>query len=209
MAGEGMPYIMVMAPATPHGGDGDMAYAVDATDHLIAVDASWDRFAVANGGATIIGPRILGRPLWDFITDAVTIDLYRSIMARARAGRSFAFPFRCDSPECRRHLEMQVSARGNDELHFRTRVVRLEAREALPDASLDASPEAAPVAAADLPAMLRSCSWCKRVFVAGTWIDVEEAAARHGVLDQHPSLVVTHGICESCHASMLAVIDAR
>jgi len=43
-------------------------YHIDAADRIVAVDAAWIAFAAAND-APDLPERVLGRPVWQFITN--------------------------------------------------------------------------------------------------------------------------------------------
>lgn len=86
----------------------DIIYRVNARDEIDFVCDEWDDFAVANGGESVLSAQVLGRPIWDFITDLSTQEIYRALIRKARSGRSLQFTFRCDAPWRRRFLEMTV-----------------------------------------------------------------------------------------------------
>ncbi|MEO8257680.1 MAG: hypothetical protein ABI868_10095 [Acidobacteriota bacterium] len=79
--------------------ESDVAYTLDASDTIIAVNDAWIAFAAANDGVPLLPPAILGRSLWDFIADHTTILLYRRLFERVRAGVGpVRVTFRCDAP---------------------------------------------------------------------------------------------------------------
>ena len=100
-------------------------------------------------------------------------------------------PFRCDSPDCRRFLEMEISCLRGDDIQFQSRVLRQEFRPAV--GVLEASGRKS-------DQFLRICSWCKKIWVpTGQWEEIEEAVKSLDLFasDQLPQL--THGICDSCY----------
>jgi hypothetical protein len=107
----------------------EIHYRVNDRDEIVFVNEAWDVFASANSGEHLTAPQVLGRPLWGFITDRTTQALYRDILARVRSGRSVRFVLRCDSPECCRLLEMQVSHGLEDVIDFRVRTLSQKLRE--------------------------------------------------------------------------------
>src|SRR5262245_62130275 len=100
--------------ATETGMDGaaPLVYWIDRRDVITEVGGAWLAFALANGAPELDSASVVGRRLWDFVGDPTTGQLYRGILARARAGRAARFPFRCDAPASRRLLEMAVTAEG-------------------------------------------------------------------------------------------------
>lgn len=176
----------------------DITYRVNDRDEIIYVNEAWDRFAEANAGQGITSEQILGRRLWDFITDPTTRELYRQVLSRTRDARPVRFNFRCDSPDCRRLLVMDAERREDGTVEFRTRTLLQESREPVPLLAANGTRSGE---------LVRVCGWCKRVFVGGAWEDVEVAVERlqlfeHAIL---PSL--THGICDACYARLMDTLD--
>jgi hypothetical protein len=183
--------------------DSPITYRIDAADRLTAVSEQWDTFARANQGGASTASAVIGRSLWDFISDATTTELYRQVLARIRAGRAMTYSFRCDSPECQRLLEMRI--RLVDEtgaVEFRTETLFSGARALPPvsqgDGSVGAEPEE----------MIRMCGWCNRIDVAGEWLEVEQAMPRLPLMEYPAQSMLTHGICEVCLARMTAEVEA-
>src|SRR5688572_25232486 len=89
-------------------------YRVDADDRIASVNAAWDAFAEANGAPWLRRKRVLDRSIWAFLGDGVVAHVYESLLARIRSGRRAAFRFRCDSPDVKRLLAMDMRAEGAD-----------------------------------------------------------------------------------------------
>lgn len=183
------------APASEGRVDNNIRYTLNAKDELIAVDGQWDAFATANGGAHLTERHVLGRSIWDFVSDPTTRLLYRDVLARVRRDRTVEFTFRCDAPDCRRLLAMTVTGDPSGWVVFEIRTVTEERRRAQPllDAKTPRSSD-----------LLRLCGWCKKVDVSGRWTEVEDAVDALGLFDQPVLPQVTHGICETCYTSMAA-----
>jgi hypothetical protein len=170
--------------------DGDeVVYGIDAQDRVVFVNAAWDEYAAENGAPGLSAGGVISRSLWDFIADDTTRQLYREIIMRARAGRRPRFPFRCDSPDCRRYLEIDARLLEDRCVGFRVRTLALEQRT--PQPLLDESRPRS-------QAVLRMCSWCKRIPYEGRWIEVEEAAEKLGLFESARLPMLSHGICEEC-----------
>ncbi len=171
----------------------DIIYRVNDQDEIVFVNEQWNRFAAANDGEAVTSSQVLQRPLWDFIIDSTTRGLYRQVLKRIRDGRSLRFTFRCDSPMCRRLLEMDVRRGEDGTVEFRTRTISEESRQ----------PPCLPESRAAGPGeLLRVCGWCKKVFVDGTWAEVEEAVAQLRLFHRPFLPSMTHGICEGCYQEM-------
>ena len=175
-------------------GAGDVLYRLNGRDEIEFVNDAWGDFAAANGGVRLAAADVLGRPLWDFIADSTTRELYRSVLARIQGGRSVRFTFRCDSPACRRLLEMSVtSGPGGGGAEFRTRTLSEESRPRQPLLTSDALQS---------DELVRVCGWCKKVNVGGAWVEVEEAVSRLRLFERPLLPKVTHGICTDCLATV-------
>ena len=176
----------------------EFAYRVDADNRITDVDSAWLAFAQQNAPSRLDRRATIGRPLPDFISDAETRHLYHMIFARVRATkRSLVLPFRCDSPTLRRFMELEVAPLAGDALALTGRLLWEEARPhvALLDVAVPRGEDA-----------LTICSWCKQVYVAGEWIDVEEAVSRLRLFYRASLPHLTHGICERCRDRVLAAL---
>jgi hypothetical protein len=173
---------------------GGLVYRLNRRDEFTYIDEKWGSFAAANDALDLLPGLVLSRPLWDFISDETTAQLYREILRRARAGHVARFGFRCDAPEYRRSMEMTVAGLGGGEVQFETRVLREERRP---------RQELLGRYAARAGDMLRMCGWCKRVDVgAGRWEEVEEAVRALCLFERQAMPPLTHGICEACFRAM-------
>lgn len=175
-------------------------WRIDDRDVITYVNDAWDRFALANEGGAARSGSVLRRSLWSFIVDEITRELYRSLLARVRLlNREATFSLRCDSPSMRRLLEMRVLPLEDDAVEFRTRLLERQPRPAQPIAS--PSPPAH-----DAREPIRACGWCKKIFVDGGWVEIEEAVRRLELFHRAPMPPITHGICDVCRQAMLETL---
>jgi len=182
--------------------DSGVAYEIAADDTIRFVDDRWNRFAEINDGAELQKPAILGQSLWDFIADETTVSLYQQLIARVREGRIARFKFRCDSPDCRRMLEMFLSGDAEGNVKFETHPLRIERRHEVPLFSRRT---------ARSQELLRTCAWCNRIDVskqAPAWVEVEDAVKQLALFEMVNLPRLTHGICESCHHSMARTVES-
>lgn len=115
------------------------------------------------------------------------------------------YEIRCDSPACRRLLQMQI--RKFDDagaVEFRSTTLEEDARESPPKQSAQAD---GAVGQEGEPAV-RICSWCNRFHAAGEWMEVEEALPRLRLLEYPDVRMLTHGICEDCLEKMTGELAA-
>lgn len=176
----------------------ELIYRVNTSDQIEFVSEEWDHFAAANGGESVLSNKVLGRPLWDFITDLSTQEIYRALLQKARAGRPIQFTFRCDAPWRRRFLEMTIISKGGGSVEFHTRTLLEQERPTpiLLDADVDRADE-----------LLHSCSWCKKFLVGNEWVEVEEAIQRLRLFQRRRLPAITHGICDECYERMSEVAE--
>lgn len=179
---------------------GDVEYRIDGQDRLAHVGHRWQEFATDNGAPHLTSDRVLGRPLWDFITDKPTAYLYRELVAQVRAGRSVRFPFRCDGPAVRRRMEMAMAPTATGGVEFRSRILAEEPRH--PQPLLGGPPDRS-------GGIVHVCGWCKKVRCDDEWEEVEVALDRLRLFDQPDLPLVSHGICPACLAVMRDLLAGR
>ena len=133
------------------------------------------------------------------IADPETRHIYKLLIGRARGeGHEARFTYRCDSPDCRRFMEMRIHyVRALDQVEFRSRVLRLERRE--PVDLID------PAYASRSSEILRICGWCKAVSVDQAWIAAEKAVEQLGLLAEQALPRISHGICPDCKERLTSI----
>ncbi len=172
-------------------------HRIDPEDRICFVNDAWLAFADENGWR--VGARqVLGAPLMSQIADPETRHIYRLLIDRVRqTARPVSFRYRCDSPDLRRFMAMRISSHGQAEVEFRSHVLRLEPRD--PVRVLDAAERQR---SGDV---LQICSWCKAVFAHTSWLAIEEAVQRLGMLSEAALPPLSHGVCPACSARMSQV----
>jgi hypothetical protein len=181
------------------GGKGPFVYRLDAQDRIVHVNRAWLSFAAENESDALTPEAVLDRPLWDFIADKETRQVYRMILTRVRSsGKEVYIPFRCDSPGIRRFMEMEIARLPEGAVEFRCRLIRAEKR--LPIALLDPAADRS-------DELLQICGWCKRINLDGGWVEAEEAVKRLDLFGAERLPGLTHGICPDCHATAMREIE--
>lgn len=169
-----------------------LSYTLDPDDAITAVTGDWDRFALDNGGGESLSTKIIGRRLDRFISGDVTLMFVRTLLMSARTlKRTIQRPYRCDSPQVKRFMEMTIVPRGNGVLEVCHRQVRSEPyRYALPVTA------AMPGTGSNF---VKRCSLCQRIRLGQTWSEVDDAVLE-GRLQQRATaeLVVVYGVCPDC-----------
>jgi hypothetical protein len=179
----------------PEGEPRTIVHRVDGDDVLRYVDDAWVEFALENDAPKLTRERVLGRSLYDFIQGSDVRHVTALLLGRVRSHQTTVnVPVRCDSPTMRRFIDLALVPMHAVTVEFRSRIEREETRDAveLLDETIDRSEE-----------FVRICSWCKRVLVEDRgWQEIEVAVEALDLFDATPLPQLTHGICETCLASL-------
>jgi hypothetical protein len=166
-------------------------YQVDAEDRIINIDGAWSAFARENGGQSLLNNPPIGRLIWDLIRGMSTRNIYHIIMKQVRkTGHPARFPFRCDSPDVRRYMEMKISLGEAGSLWFQTSIAKVVAADGNNVSNYAASPT---------KELVQMCAWCDRVQVGDEWLPLEVAIWSLGLLDTPEAPPISHDICLSCY----------
>ena len=170
-------------------------WIINDADEIVHVNDAWLAFARENNAPQLTATVVLNQHIWRFIQGQETSYLYQQIFSQVRAGKSpVKFPFRCDSPDCRRFMEMQLSLLPGGAIEFISHLLREEWREPLDllDNSWDRSGE-----------FLKVCSWCKKIHMPGQgWGEIEAAIVALDLFGHRPMPRMTHTICDSCRSAL-------
>ena len=171
-------------------------WIIDGADKIVHVNDDWLPFAAENTAPQLTASVVLDQPIWRFIQGQETSYLYKQIFTWVRAGKSpVNFPFRCDSPDCRRFMEMELALLPGDAIQFTAHILREEWRD--PVDLLDAPRE-----------FLKISSWCKKINIPGRgWGEIEAAIAALDLFDHLSMPRMTHTICDSCHDAVKLELD--
>jgi hypothetical protein len=168
----------------------EISYRIDRDNRLVEVGGDWDAFALENETPAVRRDAVLGRSLLDFVAGTETRHLHELLLERARRGIPLRrMSFRCDSLDLRRYMEMEIASPDGAVVEYRCRLLRVEPR----------APLRTVTAGFGSGSTMRMCSWCKKVHLTrDLWVEVEEAVARFGLLEDDTPPQVTHGICDTC-----------
>lgn len=177
--------------------DREFIYRIDGHDHIVFANQHWFDFARENGAMTLEPDSVIGTSIWEFISNDESRHVFEILLKQVReAGRTVTVPFRCDSPECRRFMHLQISRKAKQEVEFRGRILREERREMvhLLDPTIKRSDE-----------LLVMCGWCKKVKLPdGSWEEVEAVVKAMNLFDAPRLPRISHGICQPCASAFLA-----
>jgi len=168
---------------------------INKENRITYVNDNWLRFAFESGRLPLTRDKVLNRPLLDFIEGRESRMLYEYMISKAREKNSpFAFPFRCDGPDIRRFMRMEIIPKPQDQVYFASEILKTELRE--PVKLLDDS-------APRSDDIITICSMCKCVRVSDNrWVEVEEAIATLGLFDSRLLPMLSHGLCAACSKSI-------
>jgi hypothetical protein len=182
-------------------GQSAYSYRIDAQDRIRRVSEPWQSFAEENQGSPeVCRPEaVLGRPLWEFIEGIETRHLYQHLVKKAREGiRLCSIPFRCDSPEERRFLHLDIHPLDDGALEFHSTLVRSERR-----ASLRLLDRRVPRSLQ----VVRLCSMCKCIAAPKErWLELEEGLQELRIFEEERMPQLTHGLCPVCFQRAMAVL---
>lgn len=86
------------------------AYALDNKDRIVMINGQWDDFARENNGINIYVNDIRGNSIWQYISGDPTKMWFDVLLQRVKLKKiSIERPYRCDSPDLKRHMKMQIS----------------------------------------------------------------------------------------------------
>jgi hypothetical protein len=105
-------------------------------------------------------------------------------------GTSVRFPFRCDSPDLLRYMEMEISLGEEDSVWFQTYLKR--------QVSVDSIPNHNGKESLRDTHLIKICAWCRLVLVQNNWYSLEDAVWMLGIFDESEAPEITHGICYDC-----------
>lgn len=176
-----------------------LRYRIDRDYLIVSVAGNWNAFALENEGPELAGDAVIGRRLWEFITDPSTREIYRNLVERAFDGRSVQFDIRCDAPDTRRCAQVSISPADDGSVEFEILTTKVEPR---PPQELLRRGNSTPTG------LIQSCSWCNRIRTArGEWNEIEDAVTKLHFFELECMPAITHGICPDCSELMTALYD--
>jgi len=170
-------------------------YWVDAQCKIVRINWDWSEFSLSNNTHNLTPSQVLGRDLGDFICDDTTrMLIYTLVKSVHGLGRPMRRPYRCDSPECKRFMEMEIAPEPNGLVRLDHRILRVEP---LPvKASFHLVEHNTPTITVPL-----RCSMCNCLKFGEQWIEIDMAIAHQLIDDQQPMRVI-YTICPTCKATM-------
>ena len=138
---------------------------------------------------------ILNRSIWDFIHDVETKHIHEILLIKVRVeNRKLKLPFRCDSPNLCRYIDMAISLLDDGIVQYCCQITKTEERYAVMLFSGEVK---------DKESMLRVCSWCKKIDTGNeTWSDAEVAIKALNLFSSDYMPEITHTMCNECYTNI-------
>ena len=167
---------------------------VDAMLVLAVVSVS----ANENEGEGLAPEQLIGRPLWDFVSDDPTRELYEAMLEHVRSGSTTDLVLRCDAPDCRRLIEMIVTRQPNGNVEFKTVLLASKVR----------SPQRLLARSTPRTAQhVMVCSWCDLVNVdLDKWFEVEAVMDYLRLADEAELPRIEPVVCPDCYAKVMEIL---
>ncbi len=175
-------------------------YQLDADDRIVFVSDAWLAFAVQNDAPGLTREAVLGRPIWDFITGPSTRQIYEHLHEETRARqRVLTVPFRCDSPDRRRFMELELRSLPDGFIQADSRLLREEQRSPV---------DALRVSVERTDEFVDTCSLCRRVREDHDWAEIEDLVLR-GLFHEPGPPQFTHTTCPDCEERVRDTLAGR
>lgn len=195
---------MSAGPPTATASPQATVFWLDGNDVIVRVGEGWDDFARENDARGIDARHVIGRNLLDFIEGDATRMYVRTLIQSARLlRRPLQRNYRCDSPDSKRFMEMQLIMEASGLLRFEHRTVGIEPMRQPVRFRL------APGATARPGPCLVRCSICNQVKGPGGWVEPDALVPAQDVVADPGDWPVIYGVCPRCIADPGKVLGKR
>ncbi len=175
-----------------------LIYEVDKGGIIVSIDGPWDNFSRSNGSAAATKEKTIGRSLFEIIKGPGVVHVYRMMhdVLFSNPAKPVAFAYRCDAPDKRRFMKMEMKVSG-ERIVYRSTIEKEEPVSPPLVLDYDALGEKIVVL----------CSLCKDFRYPGEsseWHPVER------LFETVPeAFAVSHSVCPSCFQKVLGeALDA-
>lgn len=177
-----------------------ICYWLDISDVIVDIGPGWEEFARENNAPELDVRKVIGRNVIDFVSGDVTRMYVRTILQSARLmRRPMVRPYRCDSPDQRRFMEMRLTMEDSGLLCWEHRMVRAE--------QLQRRMDFRPAAGLHAAKCVVRCSMCNRLKSPAGWAEPDQGEMPQRCDDG--SIPVIYGICPTCQAMPLKPAGGR
>jgi hypothetical protein len=170
-------------------------YHIDSENNIYQINQAWDEFAMSNDAAYLIRDKIVGNNIFSFISSEAMREIWSHIFKRCRRGADLIFDYRCDSPDVKRFMKMELKSLPDNHIKFISTIINEEKIDLkVIDTSLKRNEN-----------KISMCSWCKKIRLSEhTWLEIDKAIDHLNLffVDNMPQ--ITHGICKTCKKELMA-----
>lgn len=164
-------------------------YWLDRKRNIIEVGGAWDRFALENDASKAFSRQVQGNSVWKYIRDDSTRMWLDTLLQLAEiTGDAVERPYRCDSPDTRRYMQMKIIPEKPGVLRVEHRVVSTEKRNRT--VYFKTSDQMS-------RNMVSRCSICGRVKSKDQWQEPDQ-----GTQEKPLNLTVVYTVCPTCSSSL-------
>jgi hypothetical protein len=166
-------------------------YYLDEADVVVCVDHWWLAFAKENNAAGLNESSVIGKVVWEFISDEPTRTLYKEIHDHVRSsGNPITVPFRCDSPTLKRYMQLSICKHVDGQLLYESALIRALPQRRL--AVLGSTQKRS-------NAFLTMCSFCKRSLIEPSgWLEMENISLKLRMYDKQTVPELRYTVCPEC-----------
>ncbi len=169
-----------------------LTYEVDRNGVIVSIDGPWDRFAISNDGKSLAKKETIGRNLFEIVRGPGVVHVYRLMhdVLFANPAKTVAFAYRCDAPDMRRFMKMEMKALG-ERIAYRSTIEKEE--PVSPPLLLDYDR-----LGEDFIVLCSLCKDFRYPRESTEWLPIDS------VLEKAPEgFAVSHSVCPSCFQKAL------
>jgi hypothetical protein len=166
-----------------------ICYWLDVGDVIVEIGPGWEAFARENSAPDLDVRRVIGRNLIDFVSGDASRMYVRTLIQAARLmRRPLIRPYRCDSADTRRYMEMRLTLQEDGLLKWEHRLVRKEAMRRRMDFRASVHRLAA--------RCVVRCSMCNRLKSSVGWSEPDIGPMP--AIERDGTIPVIYGVCPDC-----------
>ncbi|MCX7990537.1 MAG: hypothetical protein N2999_00670 [Proteobacteria bacterium] len=186
-----------------------ITYMIDKEGCLIDYgERNWNSFAISNDGEILTKKdNVIGKNLYDFISDEETRESYRKMNGLLFNGimENIHFYYRCDAPEFRRDMKMCITPIKKDgEVKYLIYQSILLKETMRPPMNIFKNQDAQRERTSNIVTI---CSYCKNIKIPKSYDDSKSyiwvTPEKYYQLGGRESILLSHGICPLCYENIV------
>ncbi|MTI23323.1 hypothetical protein E1176_20005 [Fulvivirga sp. RKSG066] len=169
-------------------------YWLDEDNKIIDTNSYWNSFAMDNDGGKVLRDRVIGKHLFGYIADDNTRMLLDTLISRVRhTKKEMTRPYRCDSPQRKRFMEMKIIPQEDGKICVENRILREEELAERRDFKTVKNEKGQP--------FLKRCSVCNRVNDKTGWYEPDHPHVSKYFTKGKPTFVA-YSVCSDCQQDL-------